>query len=71
MYLGEVFICQRGNLLEVKSAWPWLAGGVLAIGIGLAVWFTAFVLVPAGVVLVAVGITKLMRSETSASQRSK
>jgi hypothetical protein len=70
MYLGEVLICQRGTLPEVKSAWPWLAGGVLAIGIGLAVWFTAFVLVPAGVVLIVVGITKLMRSETSASQRS-
>lgn len=54
---------------EVKSAWPWLAGGASAIGIGLAIWFTAFVLVPAGVVLFVVGITKLMRSETSASQR--
>jgi uncharacterized membrane protein YfcA len=69
MYLGEVLICQRGNLPDVKRAWPWLAGGVLAIGIGLTVWFTAFVLIPAGVVLIAVGITRLMRSETSASQR--
>jgi hypothetical protein len=40
------------------------------MGIGLAVWFTAFVFVPAGVVLIAVGITKLMRSGTSASSRS-
>jgi hypothetical protein len=58
------------TLPPVKSAWPWLVGGVLAIGIGLAVWFMAFVLVPAGVVLIVVGITKLMRSGTSASPGS-
>jgi hypothetical protein len=54
----------------VKSAWPWLASGVLAIGIGLAVWFTAFVLVPVGAVIVVVGIMRLVRSRTAASPRS-
>jgi len=41
--------------------WQWLLGGVVAIGIGLAVWPTTFILVPAGVVLVAVGVMKLVR----------
>jgi hypothetical protein len=54
----------------VKGAWPWLASGVLAIGIGLAVWFTAFVLVHVGAVIVVVGIMKLVRSRTAASPRS-
>jgi hypothetical protein len=44
--------------------------GVLAIGVGLAVWWTAFILVPPGVLSIAVGITKLVRSRTAASQRS-
>jgi hypothetical protein len=54
----------------VKTGWPWLAGGVLAIGVGLAVWWTAFILVPAGAVSIAVGITKLVRNRTAASPRS-
>lgn len=45
--------------------WRWLVSGAVAIGVGLAVWFTAFVLVPAGVVLIAVGITKLIGGGTS------
>jgi divalent metal cation (Fe/Co/Zn/Cd) transporter len=61
---------QREYSSHMKNAWPWLAGGLLAIGIGLAVWFTAFVLVPAGAVMIAVGIMKLARSRTAASPHS-
>jgi hypothetical protein len=61
---------QREYPSLVKGAWPWLASGVLAIGIGLAVWFTAFVLVPVGAVIVVVGIMRLVRSRTAASPRS-
>ena len=46
----------------VSAAWPWLVGGVLAIGVGLAIWATTFVLVPAGVVLISIGIMKWIRS---------
>jgi hypothetical protein len=54
----------------VKVAWPWLAGGVLAIGVGVAVWWTAFILVPGGALPIAVGLIKLVRSRTGASSRS-
>lgn len=43
-------------------AWRWLVGGVPAIGVGLAVWPTTFILVPAGVVLVVIVMTKWVRS---------
>lgn len=49
----------------MNVAWRWLVSGVVAIGVGLAVWFTAYLLVPGGVVLIAAGITKLIRSGTS------
>lgn len=39
----------------------WILGGLLAIVIGLAVWATTFVLVPAGVVLLAIGVVRLVR----------
>jgi hypothetical protein len=42
----------------VSVAWRWLIGGVLAIAVGLAVWPTTFILVPAGAVLVVIGMTK-------------
>jgi hypothetical protein len=42
----------------VNDAWRWLVGGVLAIGVGLAVWPTTFILVPAGVVLLGIGVVK-------------
>lgn len=35
---------------------------MLAIGVGLAVWPTTFTLVPMGVVLIAIGVTKWIRS---------
>jgi uncharacterized protein (DUF2062 family) len=54
---------------EVESAWPWFLGGALAISIGLAVWFTVFISVPAGAVFIAVGITKLVRMHGRGSTR--
>ena len=50
-----------GAVGPVDVAWRWLAGGVVAIVIGLAVWWTAFILVPAGVVLLVIGMTKSVR----------
>jgi hypothetical protein len=46
----------------VSIAWRWLVGGVVAIGVGLAVWPTTFILVPTGVVLFVIGMTKSVRS---------
>ena len=54
----------------MKVAWPWLAGGALAVGVGLAAWWTAFILVPSGAVSIVVGVIKLVRSRTAASLRS-
>ncbi len=42
----------------MATPWRWIIGGMLAIGVGLAVWPTAFILVPAGVVMLIVGVTK-------------
>jgi hypothetical protein len=50
-------------------AWRWLAGGVVAIVVGLAVWWTAFILVPAGVVLLVIGTTKSLRPADSARRQ--
>jgi hypothetical protein len=49
----------------VDLAWRWLVGGVVAIVVGLAVWWTAFILVPAGVVLLVIGMTKSVRGRRS------
>ena len=46
----------------VDVAWRWLVSGVVAISVGLVVWWTAFVLVPVGVVLLFIGVTKSVRS---------
>jgi hypothetical protein len=55
----------------VGVAWRWIVSGVLAIGIGLAVWPTTFILVPAGVVFVGIGVTKLVRSVWATHCRSR
>ena len=52
----------RVYVYAVDVAWRWLVSGVVAISVGLAVWWTAFVLIPVGVVLVVIGMTKLVRS---------
>jgi hypothetical protein len=54
----------------VDVAWRWIVSGVLAIGVGLVVWPTTFILVPAGVVLVAIGVTKWVRSIWAAHSHS-
>jgi hypothetical protein len=45
----------------VDLAWRWLIGGGVAIAVGLTVWWTAFILVPVGVVLLIIGMTKSVR----------
>jgi uncharacterized membrane protein len=55
----------------VDVAWRWILSGVLAIGVGLAVWPTTFILVPAGAVLVANGVMKWVRSIRAAHSRSR
>jgi archaellin len=54
----------------MSVAWPWLVGGVVAIGVGLAIWWTAFVLVPAGVALIAIGGAKWVRNRATAPHES-
>jgi hypothetical protein len=41
-----------------SGAWRWFAWSVAAIGIGLTLWWTAFVLVPAGAVMIIIGIVR-------------
>jgi hypothetical protein len=53
----------------VDVVWRWLVGGVLAIRVGLAVWWTAFVFVPVGVVLLVHGMTKSVRRTLRARSR--
>lgn len=55
----------------VDVACRWLVSGVLAIGVGPAVWPTTFILVPAGIVLAATGVTKWVRSIRAAHSRSR
>jgi hypothetical protein len=45
----------------MRSA-SWILGGAASILVGLTIWFTAFVLVPLGVVLVVVGIVTAARN---------
>lgn len=45
----------------VKHNWTLFAGGITLIFIGLAVWWTAFVLVPLGLALVVLGIVRFAR----------
>jgi hypothetical protein len=53
----------------VDVTWRWLVSGVVAISVGLAVWWTAFVLVPVGFVLLVIGMTKSVRSTWCARSR--
>jgi hypothetical protein len=41
--------------------WPWFIAGAVAIGVGLLVWWTAFVLVPVGVLLISFGVLRAIR----------
>jgi hypothetical protein len=53
----------------VDVAWRALVSGVVVISVGLVVWWTAFVLVPVGVVLLVIGMTKSVRSSLSVRSR--
>jgi hypothetical protein len=44
--------------MKNRPPWWWFAWGLGAIAVGLAVWATTFVLVPAGVVFIVVGIVR-------------
>ena len=45
----------------MRHTWRWIAGGVIAIGVGLTIWETAFVLVPLGLILIGVSTVKALR----------
>lgn len=55
----------------VDVAWRWILSGVFAIGVGLAVWPTTFILVPAGAALVAIGVMKWVRRIRAAHARPR
>jgi hypothetical protein len=40
----------------------WILGGVALIGVGLTIWFTAFVLVPLGAIFIIIGIVTALRA---------
>jgi len=44
-----------------QAAWPWFVGGAVAILVGLALWWTTFVLVPAGLGMLVVGVVLAIR----------
>jgi hypothetical protein len=46
----------------VDVTWRWLVIGVVAISVGLVVCWTAFVLVPIGVLLLVIGTTNSVRT---------
>jgi hypothetical protein len=53
----------------VDVDWRWLVSGVVAISVGLAVWWTAFVFAPVVVVVLVIGMTKSVRSTLRARAR--
>jgi hypothetical protein len=52
---------RAGMLGVVTHNWTFLVGGITLIFIGLAVWWTAFVLIPVGLALVVLGIVRSAR----------
>ncbi len=52
----------RWHAEHVWGSVGWILGGAALIGIGLAVWFTAFILVPLGAIFIVVGIVKVLRA---------
>jgi len=41
--------------------WRWFIAGAVAIGVGLLLWWTAFILVPVGVLLISFGVLRAIR----------
>ena len=54
--------CESDHVDLVDVAWRWLLGGLVAVVVGLAIWWTAFIFVPAGVVLLIIGTTRSVRA---------
>jgi hypothetical protein len=40
----------------------WILGGAVCIAVGLAAWVTAFILLPAGAILIVIGAVKAVRT---------
>ena len=70
-FLGGPRWCERDYVDLVDVAWRWLVGGLAAVIIGLAVWWSAFIFVPAGVVLLIIGTAKSVRPVRRRSVRSR
>lgn len=51
----------------VKGTWQWIVAGAVGVAIGLAVWATAFMLVPVGVALIVLGVVKSAKRLTTSS----
>ena len=47
--------------MKLTAPWVWFLGAGAAIALGAVLWFTAFILWPASVVLIIVGVSKLLR----------
>jgi hypothetical protein len=47
--------------------WGWFLGAAVAVLLGAVLWYTAFILWPAGIVMIAIGVVKLMRGRRPAS----
>jgi len=52
----------RWHAEHVWGSVGWILGGAALIGIGLAIWFTAFVLVPLGAIFIIVGTVTGVRA---------
>ena len=46
----------------------WILGGVIFIALGLAIWWTAFVLVPLGVIFIILGIVTAVKARKAAAK---
>ena len=61
----------RWHAEHVWGSAGWILGGAALIGIGLAVWFTAFVLAPLGAIFIVVGIVKAIRARREGRTNSR
>jgi hypothetical protein len=53
--------------LALMPWWGWLLSAAAAILLGGVLWFTAFILWPASVVMIVVGLVKLLRAPRTGS----
>jgi hypothetical protein len=53
----------------VMRYWPWIASGVALISSGLVLWYTTFVAIPAGVILITIGLVKVVRRRHGSESR--